>query len=129
MTAVGQRAFLGIYREALDTAHARGISVERIVIEHARFYAPHDADAETLAVHCTAVAGLAERFGQVVPSALQSLQRGRRTEIPYLTGYLADSATAIGLAAPLNKKLANMIEEIEAGQRRMSATNLEELPL
>ena len=129
VTAVGQRAFLGIYREALDTAHARGISVERIVIEHARFYAPHDADAETLAVHCTAVAGLAERFGQVVPSALQSLQRGRRTEIPYLNGYLADSATAIGLAAPLNKKLANMIEEIEAGQRTMSATNLEELPL
>jgi ketopantoate reductase len=46
-----------------------------------------------------------------------------------LNGYLADSAAAIGLAAPLNKKLAQMIAEIEAGQRSMRATNLKELPL
>lgn len=127
-TEHGQHAFLGIYREALDTARAYGISLERIVIDHSRFYLPHGADAATIAEHRAAVAGLAARYGLVQPSALQSLKRGRRTEIPFLNGYLAESATAIGQTAPLNASIAAMVAEIEAGQRALSARNLLELP-
>lgn len=74
-----------------------------------------------------AVAGLVERYGAVLPSALQSLRRGRRTEIPYLNGYLADKAAAIGRPAPLNARIAKMIEEIESGQRAMGPVNIEAL--
>ncbi|MBK8961274.1 MAG: 2-dehydropantoate 2-reductase [Proteobacteria bacterium] len=127
VTPSGQEAFLGVYREALDTAHAYGIHEERIVIDHARFYLPRDAGPVTRAACRDAVAGLVERYGAVLPSALQSLRRGRRTEIPYLNGYLADKAAAIGRPAPLNARIAKMIEEIESGQRAMGPANIEAL--
>lgn len=123
----GQDAFLGVYREALDTAHAYGIHAERIVIDHERFYLPPSADEVTRAEFRAAVAGLVDRYGQVLPSALQSLRRGRRTEIPFLNGYLAQKAAAIGRAAPLNARIAEMVEEIERGQRAMGAVNIEAL--
>ena len=57
-TRGGQDAFLGVYREALDTAHAYGIHAERIVIDHERFYLPPSADEVKRAEFRAAVAGL-----------------------------------------------------------------------
>lgn len=121
---LGQALFLAVYREALDTAHAYGITLERIVIDHPRFYLVQGAGATERAERMTAVGRLAERFGAVKPSALQSLLRGRSTEIPFLNAYLAERARAIGRAAPLNAALAAWIADIEQGRRTLGAGNL-----
>lgn len=53
---LGQTLFLAVYREALDTAHAYGVTLERTVIDHPRFYLPLDASASLRAQHMAAVA-------------------------------------------------------------------------
>ena len=124
---LGQALFLAVYREALDTAHAHGVTLEHIVIDHPRFYLPVDASASLRAERMAAVARLAERYGAVKPSALQSLLRGRSTEIPFLNGYLAERAAAIGQAAPLNAAIAACIADIEQGRRSLTTDNLASL--
>lgn len=122
--ADGRGLFLRAYREALDIARARGVTLEQVVIDHRRFYLPRAADAATRAACDAAVAALAVPYGAVRPSALQSLERGRRTEIGFLNGYLAAEAEACAAPAPLNARLAAMVADIEAGRRGITQDNL-----
>lgn len=46
-------------------------------------------------------------------SILQSIKRGRRSEIDYINGEFLRLAQEHGLAAPLNKKLVDMVHEVE----------------
>ena len=46
-------------------------------------------------------------------SILQSIKRGRSSEIDYINGEFLRLAQEYGLAAPLNKKLLEMVHEVE----------------
>jgi len=46
-------------------------------------------------------------------STLQSLRRGRRTEIDHLNGAVVDAATRLGRDAPLNRALTRLVHEVE----------------
>lgn len=46
-------------------------------------------------------------------SILQSIKRGKPSEIDYLNGEFLRLADAVGLSAPLNKKLVEMVHQIE----------------
>ena len=61
---------------------------------------------------------------RIKPSTLQSLERGRPTEIDYLNGYICDRAAEHGLTVPVNQAVVAMIKEIEAGKRSMSMENM-----
>jgi len=50
----------------------------------------------------------------VYGSVLQSIKRGRNSEIDYLNGEFVSLAEKKGLSAPLNKKLVEMVHEVEA---------------
>lgn len=67
------------------------------------------------------------RYRRLRSSSLQSLERGRPTEIDSLNGYIARRARELGLAAPLNERLVAMVHEIEQGRRSITPANLEEL--
>jgi 2-dehydropantoate 2-reductase len=47
-------------------------------------------------------------------SILQSIKRGRTSEIDYINGEFVNLAKEHGIAAPLNNKLVNMVHEVEA---------------
>ncbi len=47
-------------------------------------------------------------------SILQSIQRGRASEIDYINGELVTLARQHGMAAPLNEKLVTMVHEVES---------------
>jgi 2-dehydropantoate 2-reductase len=47
-------------------------------------------------------------------SMWEDLQRGRRTEIDYLQGVMTDIATKRGLAAPLSRRIVELIRKAEA---------------
>jgi 2-dehydropantoate 2-reductase len=53
--------------------------------------------------------------------------RKRKTEVGALLGATVARARSLGLATPLTERLIAMIEELEAGRRPMSWTNLDEL--
>ena len=48
-------------------------------------------------------------------SILQSIQRGRPSEIDYFNGEIVYLGRQIGVAAPLNEKLARMVHKVERG--------------
>ena len=67
------------------------------------------------------------KYRRIKSSSLQSLERGRRTEIDYLNGYICEKGKALGVSTPLNPAVRAMVMEIENGQRPMSLDNLAEL--
>ena len=66
------------------------------------------------------------KHGRIRPSTLQSLERGRPTEIDYLNGYICDRAAEHAIPVPINQAVVAMIKEIEAGQRPMTFANMDD---
>lgn len=67
------------------------------------------------------------KYRRIKSSSLQSLERGRRTEIDFLNGYICEKGKALGVPTTLNSAVKAMVLEIENGQRQMSLDNLDEL--
>jgi 2-dehydropantoate 2-reductase len=121
----GRRAFLGIYREVIDTALALGVRLERIAVDPMLLYVPSDASFPTRFFKDLLVRIVGRKYGRLKSSSLQSLERGRRTEIDFLNGYVVEQAGMVGVHAYLNESVTRMIKEIEQGQRRLSPANIE----
>jgi 2-dehydropantoate 2-reductase len=66
------------------------------------------------------------KYRRVRPSSLQFLERGRKTEIDYLNGYICRRAREQGVPTPVNDAVIAMVKEIEAGTRAVSLKNLDE---
>ncbi|NMC39341.1 MAG: ketopantoate reductase family protein [Bacteroidales bacterium] len=63
------------------------------------------------------------KYRRLKSSSLQSLERGRPTEIDYLNGYIVRNAEKHNIEAPVNKAIVRIIHEIEAKKRVISAEN------
>jgi 2-dehydropantoate 2-reductase len=66
------------------------------------------------------------KYRRVKSSSLQSLERGRLTEIDYLNGYICSRAAEHGVPVPVNQAVVAMIKRIEAGQRPIAMDNLDD---
>ena len=64
------------------------------------------------------------KYKNLKSSSLQSLERGRPTEIDYFNGYIARKGDEHGVDCPVNKRLTAMVKEIENGKRRIEEQNL-----
>lgn len=62
-----------------------------------------------------------------VPSLLQDIQKGRRTEVSVLNGWVVREAEAAGLQAPVNAAMAEAGRERETGRLDSDAGNVEPL--
>lgn len=69
------------------------------------------------------------RHRRTSSSMLAALRRGRRTEIDFINGRVARLAEAHGLDAPLNRRAAALVAELEAGRLSPAPANLEALGL
>ena len=67
------------------------------------------------------------RYGKQKSSSLQSLERGRKTEIDYLNGYVVQQAQEVNVETPVNAALVKMIKEIENGRRKITPENVDDL--
>ena len=63
------------------------------------------------------------KYRRLKSSSLQSLRRGRPTEVDYLNGYIVRKGQAAGVPVPVNTAVVNMIHEIENGSRKVSEFN------
>lgn len=64
------------------------------------------------------------KYRRVKSSSLQSLERGKPTEVDYLNGYIIKKARQYNIPVPVNEKLVNMVKQIEAGKIRIDRENL-----
>jgi len=74
----------------------------------------------------------AERLGPVPnpASTLQSIRRGRLTEIDYLNGAVVQAAAEAGLDAPINRALVELVHEVErTGQHIAPSDVMQRIPV
>ncbi len=119
--------FLGVYREVIDTAEAAGIRLEKIAANPKLLYLPQNASHLTRLYKDFLLRMVGRKYAGLKSSIIQSLERARPTEIDYLNGHVVQTAENLGLSVPLNRRIVEMISEIENGSRVMGLGNLREL--
>jgi hypothetical protein len=97
--------FRRTYDEALSVALASGTRPERMIVEP---IPGEDYGAWIEQV----IAG----YGDVKPSMLQDFEKGRRTEIDFINGYVAQVGEEIGVPVPMNAAVTELVHRIEQGQ-------------
>lgn len=122
-----RRAFLAVYREVVDTAEALGIKLEKIAAHPKLLYMSGNAGPLMRFIKDLIARAVGKKYGRLKSSSLQSLHRGRKTEIDCLNGYVVEKAAQAGVRVPVNAALVRMVKEIEEKKRPISPDNLEEL--
>jgi len=69
------------------------------------------------------------KYRRLKSSSLQSLQRGKPTEVDYYNGYIAKKGAEVGVKTPVNSRIVEMIKEIEAKKRTIDPKNFEDAGL
>jgi 2-dehydropantoate 2-reductase len=67
--------------------------------------------------------------GEHRPSMGQDMMKGRRTEIQFLNGMVARKGEEIGLAAPANRVLTEIVTKVERGELKPDPQHIRELRL
>lgn len=119
--------FIALMREMMAVADAMGIRVEPAGGGKLNYYDYLSSQGllATWKRHLT-IRAIGFKYRRAKPSSLQSLERGRKTEVDYLNGYVCARATEHGVPAPLNDAICRMIKEIEEGTRPISVKNLDD---
>jgi 2-dehydropantoate 2-reductase len=120
-------AFIRAYAEVIDTAEKLGVTPEKIAANPKALYVAPDNDGVMLLIKDQIVRFVGRKYGRIKSSILQSLERGRPTEIDYLNGYVVEQARPVGVPTPVNARIVQLIKEIEAGTRSISPQNLDDL--
>jgi 2-dehydropantoate 2-reductase len=66
------------------------------------------------------------KYRRIKSSSLQSIERGHKTEIDYLNGYICARGRQHGVPTPINDSVVKMVKEIEEGERGMTPENLKD---
>ncbi|MBI3915402.1 MAG: 2-dehydropantoate 2-reductase [Betaproteobacteria bacterium] len=64
------------------------------------------------------------RAGIQRPSMAQDMRKGRRTEIQFMNGFIAEKGGFVGVAAPAHEKLTEIVTRVERGEIPQSPANL-----
>ena len=65
------------------------------------------------------------RAGIQRPSMAQDMKKGRRTEVEFMNGYIADKGRKLGIATPSNLKLVDLVLKVQRGELKASANILD----
>lgn len=67
------------------------------------------------------------KYRRLKSSSLQSLERGRKTEVDNYNGYISAKGFLHDVPTPVNNQLVRMVKEIEEGKRTIDPKNLLEI--
>ena len=119
-----RRIFLAIIAEALAVAQAMGLTVPPFGgrLDYAKLMRGSTV-LDRLRRHLT-ICAVGLKYKNLKSSSLQSLERGRPTEIDYFNGYIAGKGAALGVDCPVCRRLTDMVKQIEGGKRGIKVENL-----
>lgn len=60
------------------------------------------------------------------PSMWQDIEKGRKTEVDFVNGYVVKKGKEIGIPTPINDLVTRIIKQIEDGERKPDPDNLKE---
>jgi 2-dehydropantoate 2-reductase len=119
--------FIAIMREAMAVAAAMEIKVEPGgggKLDYYRFLKDGGVISQMKRDLFIRVIGF--KYRRIKSSSLQSIERGRKTEIDYLNGYLCARGRQQGVPTPINDAVVRMVKEIEGGEREMTPENFKD---
>lgn len=127
--------FLQVLTEAVHVANAAKIKLEKIggkIDPYALALAPQqhasDFSLSLLKKHLIIrIIGL--KYKRLKSSSLQSLERGKPTEIDFLNGYIIKKAQQFNVPVPVNQKLVMLVKDIELGKLKIDPENLNKIPI
>lgn len=121
-----RKLFIHIIREALELAYILKIQVEDYGGKLNYYdFTDNKKRLSDLRRHII-LRMMGFKYRRLKSSSLQSLQRGKLTEIDYLNGYIASNGREYGVPTPVNAAIVNMVHQIEEGKRKISVLNLDE---
>jgi 2-dehydropantoate 2-reductase len=118
-----RRIFIEIIKEAVEVADSMKVSIEIFAgkLDFKRFVEGKSIYSD-FRRHIFLLA-MGYKFRKLKSSSLQSLERGKPTEIEYLNGYIVRNAREYAVSAPVNNAIVNMIHQIEQQKRKISISN------
>ncbi|MDT8401165.1 MAG: ketopantoate reductase family protein [Bacteroidales bacterium] len=121
-----RKLFIAIIREAVELAHVLQVKIEDYGkrLNYYDFVDDNKTFAELRRHIKLRLMGL--KYRRLKSSSLQSLERGKLTEIDYLNGYISANGREYGVPTPVNEAIVKMIHEIEDTKREISPLNLDD---
>jgi 2-dehydropantoate 2-reductase len=118
-----RRIFIEIIREAMSVADGMNIKVEVFggKLDFRKFIEGDSFIADLRRHIFIMIIGF--KYRRLKSSSLQSLERGKPTEIDYLNGYIVRNGIRTGISVPVNALIVKMIHEIEENRRDISPEN------
>ncbi len=121
-----RKLFIEIIREAVELAYILKIKIENYggKLNYYEFLNDKKKLSEFRRHLTLRMMGL--KYRKLKSSSLQSLERGKLTEIDYLNGYISSNGREYGVPTPVNMAIVKMMHEIEDGKREITPLNLDE---
>jgi len=118
--------FIKIISEAIAVADAMGLKVEPFA-ERLDYYSfLKEGFLSNVKRHLT-IRVIGYKYRKLKSSSLQSIERGKRTEVDNYNGYIARKGKEYGIQTPVNEQLTKMVKKIEEGRRKITPDNFKEL--
>src|SRR6516162_50368 len=124
-TEAGKKVFRRTYEETLSVAFSIGTRLERLTVDPIppgwsnNSGAGEDYDSWVKAV--------IDFYGDIKPSMLQDLERGRKTEIDFINGYVVALGHASGMLVSINAAITELVHQIERGVLQPTRERMNEL--
>jgi 2-dehydropantoate 2-reductase len=121
-----RKIFVNIIREAVVVAEAMNLKIEVFggKLDFRKFVEGRGWLADMRRDLTIRVIGF--KYRRLKSSSLQSLERGRQTEIDYLNGFIVREAAKQGIPVPVNSKIVEIIKLIEQGKITISIRNFDD---
>ncbi|NPA37827.1 MAG: 2-dehydropantoate 2-reductase [Chlorobi bacterium] len=121
--------FIGIMREGMAVAEAMNINVEPYAGKLDYYGFLKNPGFRGRLYRHSFISLLGIKYRRLKSSSLQSLERGRPTEINFLNGYISSKGKELGIPTPINDSLISMVKQIEEKKRVIQPENLNEIIL
>jgi len=124
-TKAGRKVFRQAYGEALSVALATGARPERLAVDPIPPGWASDVAMEER--YESWVEAMIAFYGDVKPSMLQDFERGRKTEIDFINGYVVTLGRASGVPVDMNAGITGLVRRIERGELQPAPDRMNDL--
>jgi 2-dehydropantoate 2-reductase len=119
-----RRVFIAVMQEAMQVAEAMQIKVEAYggKLDYYSFTGGNSLFDHFRRHAVIRIIGF--KYRRLYSSGLQSIARGRPTEIDFLNGYIAEMGRKYQIATPINHRIIEIVKKIESGELRSDPGNI-----
>lgn len=124
-------AFLTVMTEGAKVADLKGLELQKLNNLNLNFLVLTKQELHGFSfkhfLKQTIIKIIRRKYKDLKSSSLQSIERGKKTEIDFLNGYLVVEGEKYGVETPLNKYVLETIQSIEQGEESPSLEGLKRL--